>query len=70
MEDDLRRLMGDPCAYCGEPAENGIDHITAVIRGGSSHWENLTACCLKCNKLKGTKQLLQFLLKRDLNAAA
>jgi 5-methylcytosine-specific restriction endonuclease McrA len=42
------------CAYCGATA-NTIDHIMPRSRGGKDSWENLVACCLKCNNLKGDK---------------
>ena len=44
------------CAYCQKPA-NTIDHVQPKSRGGSDTWENLVACCLKCNNTKGDKTL-------------
>lgn len=42
------------CGYCGGSA-NTIDHVLPRSRGGQDSWENLVACCLKCNNLKGDK---------------
>ena len=42
------------CAYCGGSA-NTIDHVLPRSRGGADSWENLVACCLKCNNLKGDR---------------
>ena len=42
------------CGYCGNSA-NTIDHVLPRSRGGKDSWENLVACCLKCNNLKGDK---------------
>jgi 5-methylcytosine-specific restriction endonuclease McrA len=42
------------CGYCGASAST-IDHITPRSRGGKDSWENLVACCLKCNNLKGNR---------------
>lgn len=42
------------CGYCGNSA-NTIDHVFPRSRGGRDSWENLVACCLKCNNLKGDK---------------
>lgn len=39
------------CAYCGKAAST-IDHVLPRSRGGSNSWENLVACCLRCNNLK------------------
>ena len=44
------------CAYCSKSA-NTIDHVQPKSRGGKDTWENLVACCLKCNNLKGDKTL-------------
>lgn len=42
------------CGYCGKSA-NTIDHIFPKSRGGADSWENLVACCLRCNNLKSDK---------------
>lgn len=44
------------CAYCGKAAAT-IDHVFPRSRGGDSSWENLVACCLRCNNDKGDKTL-------------
>lgn len=48
------RRDGGKCGYCGEPA-NTIDHILPKSRGGRDTWENLVACCVRCNNTKGNK---------------
>ena len=40
------------CGYCGSSATT-IDHVQPRSRGGKDTWENLVACCLKCNNIKG-----------------
>jgi 5-methylcytosine-specific restriction endonuclease McrA len=42
------------CAYCGNSAGT-IDHVLPRSRGGKDSWENLVACCLSCNNLKGDR---------------
>ncbi len=42
------------CAYCGTTAST-IDHVMPRSRGGKDSWENLVACCLKCNNIKGDR---------------
>lgn len=56
-------VLGDPCAYCGAPAEH-VDHIEAVARGGSNQWGNLTGACAACNSAKCDGSVLRFLLQR------
>ncbi|MEO5535699.1 MAG: HNH endonuclease [Pseudolysinimonas sp.] len=46
---DLQR-----CAYCPASATT-IDHVQPRSRGGADSWENLVACCLRCNNLKGDR---------------
>jgi len=47
------------CAYCGRSA-NTIDHVFPRSRGGKDTWENLVACCLKCNNAKSDKTLTEI----------
>ena len=54
----LRRDM-NRCAYCQRPA-NTIDHVQPKSRGGADSWENLVACCLRCNNKKGDKTLAEI----------
>lgn len=44
------------CQYCGQAGkELTIDHVVPKRHGGGMHWENLVACCRKCNTRKGDK---------------
>lgn len=42
------------CGYCTRGAST-IDHVLPRSRGGSDTWENLVACCLRCNNLKSDR---------------
>lgn len=42
------------CGYCNAVAGT-IDHILPRSRGGGDTWENLVACCLTCNNVKGDR---------------
>ncbi|WP_437582411.1 HNH endonuclease [Paramicrobacterium sp. CJ85] len=42
------------CGYCGASATT-IDHVIPRSRGGEDSWENLVACCLRCNSTKGNR---------------
>ena len=48
------RRDNNHCGYCGGSATT-IDHVTPRSRGGKDSWENLVACCLKCNNAKGDR---------------
>ena len=57
----LRRLIvGDPCSYCGGPADV-LDHIVPRRDGGGNESANLTAACTHCNNGKAGRSLLSFL---------
>lgn len=45
---------GHECQYCGGPAES-LDHVTPRSRGGDHTWENVVACCRRCNVAKGNR---------------
>jgi len=48
------RRDGHRCAYCGRSAGT-VDHVLPRSRGGRDTWENLVACCLRCNGAKGDR---------------
>ena len=62
-KDYIDIIKGDPCSYCGNIMEE-IDHIVPVARGGGSQWDNLTPACRTCNRSKGPKSLVEFMLGR------
>jgi 5-methylcytosine-specific restriction endonuclease McrA len=46
------------CQYCGAqlpPSELTLDHVHPRAKGGESTWDNLVACCKRCNQTKGSK---------------
>lgn len=49
---------GFACQYCGRAAEN-IDHVVPRSRGGEHTWENVVACCSRCNTAKRDRLLSQ-----------
>jgi 5-methylcytosine-specific restriction endonuclease McrA len=52
------------CQYCGRQTRDlTIDHIIPKHYGGQMHWDNLVACCRRCNTLKGDKMLWQTNMK-------
>src|ERR1035437_636766 len=53
-------LMRDryTCQYCHKTlpsAEMTLDHVIPRSRSGESTWENLVACCHRCNNRKGNR---------------
>jgi 5-methylcytosine-specific restriction endonuclease McrA len=63
----LQRLYGSQCWYCLSPLSkiksNGVvDHITPRSRGGSNKRQNLALACDHCDKGKGGRNLLEFVM--------
>lgn len=47
---------GNTCQYCGHSGRDlTIDHVVPRHKGGPASWDNLVACCMKCNNKKGSK---------------
>lgn len=53
--------FGFRCAYCGAGAPEVkliVEHVRAVVTGGSNNDDNLVAACVPCNEGKGPDELL------------
>lgn len=46
---------GKVCARCGATEDLTIDHIVAIVNGGSDELTNLQVLCRSCNAQKGAK---------------
>lgn len=52
------------CQYCGYRGRDlTIDHVVPRWMGGPHTWDNLVACCRKCNLKKGDKTPQQARMK-------
>ena len=56
---------GYQCQYCGRRAEC-IDHVHPRSKGGEHEWENVVACCRRCNAAKSDTlpEFSRFKLKK------
>jgi 5-methylcytosine-specific restriction endonuclease McrA len=55
---------GYTCQYCGTKGRDlTIDHVVPRWMGGPHTWDNLVACCRKCNLKKGDKTPQQARMK-------
>jgi 5-methylcytosine-specific restriction endonuclease McrA len=55
-------MLGNVCVYCGGPAEEA-DHFKPLSNGGTNYLENLVPSCGPCNKDKGDKDPLEWLIE-------
>ena len=53
---------GHRCQYCGAAAES-IDHVVPTSKGGPHEWENVVACCRRCNAAKEDRLLEETSLR-------
>lgn len=60
---EVFRLKGSCCAYCHRPADQ-IDHVVALVRGGTDAIDNLVPACRSCNSSKQDKPVEQWLASR------
>lgn len=59
-------LFDHRCAYCAtEGAKLEMDHVTPISKGGTHTADNIVPSCVPCNRSKGNKSLLIFLLVRS-----
>lgn len=64
--EDIKRiyhLQKKKCAWCSKPLKLGdhhVDHIVALINGGSNSPSNLCVTCGPCNQKKQAKDPLDF----------
>jgi 5-methylcytosine-specific restriction endonuclease McrA len=65
----LAWMRGDPCAYCGAPADTW-DHLNPRKRGGNNSDNNMARACHSCNHEKTSRTLLMFLVIRAHRKAA
>ena len=53
-------MESNVCQYCGDVA-TGYDHIIPKARGGKDVESNRVPCCIRCNRIKNDKPLVDFL---------
>lgn len=54
LRDAVFARDGKICHNCGTEKDITIDHVIAVVRGGTDDPENLRPLCRSCNSRKGT----------------
>jgi 5-methylcytosine-specific restriction endonuclease McrA len=64
--DRIRRQQKDKCGCCRSPLHGGgtLDHIVALIRGGSNWPNNLQFLCQPCNSGKKDRDAIDFMRSR------
>ena len=65
-----RTVINDPCVYCvvyrKDRPRRGVtrEHIVPRSKGGGNGFPNVVGACQKCNRQKGSMNLLVYLLLR------
>lgn len=60
----VAELFDNACAYCGGPHESW-DHVVPVAAGGDSTPGNIVPCCIACNSSKGSRDVWDWLSRRN-----
>ncbi|HVE64249.1 MAG TPA: HNH endonuclease [Mycobacteriales bacterium] len=50
---------GGRCVYCNAIATS-LDHVMPRSRGGEHSWDNVVACCARCNRQKAARTLAEL----------
>lgn len=60
---DLFKLQKSKCAVCNKSIKKGyhVDHVVALVNGGSNDKCNLQLLCAKCNLSKSDKDPIEFM---------
>lgn len=60
---DLLKLQKSKCAVCTISIKKGyhVDHVVALVNGGSNDKYNLQLLCAKCNLSKSDKDPIEFM---------
>lgn len=63
-EQDMRRMLAEPCQYCGyAPASGEALNSLDSVDSNNRHYSlaNVVTCCTPCNRLKGRSTVGKFL---------
>lgn len=65
---DIKKLQKGRCAYCPASIAKGchVDHITALVNGGSNDRRNLQILCQPCNNQKHAADPIVFARRRGM----
>ena len=60
-DEKIKIQTGKICNYCGSSDKLALDHIFPQKLGGKDDAENLIFACKSCNRLKGKKDLIEWM---------
>lgn len=52
------------CGYCGSHTKIERDHLVPILMGGTNDIENIVPACMTCNRSKGPRSLIVWMLGR------
>lgn len=65
-DEKIKLLSGQACSYCASTEYLALDHIFAQKMGGNHSGDNLIYACRSCNSSKGKKDLMEWLVSKDI----
>jgi 5-methylcytosine-specific restriction endonuclease McrA len=67
-EKDIKQMKKLPCFYCNAVGYIEIDHVVPIAKGGRHAIGNLVPSCLKCNRSKNNKFVMEWRIWKDKRA--
>lgn len=66
-EEEIRKILAQPCANCNSYDRPSLDHIVPISLGGTHSVGNLQNLCMPCNSSKGNKVMTVWKKSKDAN---
>lgn len=57
---EVKDRDGEFCCYCLLPKDTELEHCTPLTRGGTNQDNNLAMACVRCNRSKGNRTVLEY----------
>ena len=57
---DIKKILSNPCTYCGSNESISIDHVIPLSRSGDHSIGNLTSACFSCNSSKNSRFITEW----------
>ena len=64
---EMAKMYASNCFYCGAKGKKELDHVVPISRGGQHSIGNLVAACVKCNRSKNSKTIMEWRMTLDRN---